>query len=117
MMLPLLVLAVLIIAALSFAWRGAAMHAQVSTEEARFHALQDSYFTIAKAERDAAPSGSDLNKQLVQIQNYPSELLRLKLVGVGKILTGIFFVLLSIAFLLFMMPMRLGKLIKEGGQS
>ena len=113
-MVPLLVLAVLIVTAISFAWQGTAMHAQVSVEEAKFHALQDSYFILAKTDRDAAPAGSDLNKQLAQIQDYPSELLRLKLVGVGKILDGIFLVLLSIAFLLFMMPIRLAKLMREG---
>ncbi len=114
MMLPLAILAVLVLTAISFAWQGTAMHAQVSTEEAKFHALQSSYFSLAKGEREAAPTGSDLNNQLVQIQNYPSELLRLKLVGIGKILDGIFLVLLSIAFLLFMMPIRLAKLLKEG---
>ncbi len=113
MLVPLLILAALIITAISFAWQGTAMHAQVSVEEAKFHALQSSYFNLAKPEREAAPTGSDLNQQLVQIQNYPSELLRLKLVGVGKILDGIFLVLLSIAFLLFMMPIRLAKLIRE----
>lgn len=114
MMGPLAVLVILIISATAFVWQGESMHAQVSVEEAQFHAMQNSYFTLAKADRDAAPTGSDLNKQLVQIQNYPSELLRLKLVGIGKILTGIFFVLLSIAFLLFMMPIRLAKLLREG---
>ncbi|TSD05594.1 MAG: hypothetical protein Greene07147_299 [Parcubacteria group bacterium Greene0714_7] len=113
MMLPLLVLAVLVISALFFAWQGVSLQGQVSGEEVKFHALQDAYFSLAKADRDTAPTGSELNKQLVQIQNYPSELLRLKLVGVGKILTGIFFVLLSIVFLLFMMPIRLAKLMSE----
>ncbi len=92
------------------------MHQQVSVEEAKFHALQQEYFTMSKVEREAAITGSELNKKLVQIQNYPSELLRLKLVGVGKILTGIFFILLDIAFLLFMMPIRLAKLMKENSQ-
>ncbi|MBI2030649.1 hypothetical protein HYT05_03435 [Candidatus Kaiserbacteria bacterium] len=116
MILPLLVLAVLVITAISLAWQGTAMHARVTTEEATFHALQGSYLSLAKVEREAALTGSELNQQLVQIQNYPSELLRLKLVGVGKILDGIFLILLSIAFLLFMMPIRLAALIKEGKQ-
>lgn len=91
------------------------MHNQVTVEEAKFHALQQEYFIINKAERESAPTGSELNQQLVQIQNYPSELLRLKLVGIGKILTGIFLSLLAIVFLLFMMPIRLAKLIKGNG--
>ena len=116
MMFPILVLTVLVISAIAFVWQGASMHARVTQEEAKFHALQSSYFTLAKAEREAALTGSELNAQLVQIQNYPSELLRLKLVGVGKILEGIFLVLLMIAFLLFMMPIRLAALIREGKQ-
>ncbi len=113
MMVPMLVLMALVIASLAFAWQGIGMHSQVSVEEAKFHALQQDYFIMSKVEREAAVTGSELNQKLVQIQNYPSELLRLKLVGVGKILTGIFLSLLAIVFLLFMMPIRLAKLMKE----
>lgn len=116
MMMPMLVLMALVIAAIVFVVQGTGMHQQVSVQEAKFHALQNSYFTISKAERDGAATGSELNKQLVQVSNYPSELLRLKLVGVGKILTGIFFMLFAIAFLLFMMPFRLAKLMKQNKQ-
>lgn len=115
-MMPLLILLILVVASIVFAWRGIGMHNQVSVEEARFHALQQEYFIMSKVEREAAVTGSELNQKLVQIQNYPSELLRLKLVGVGKILTGIYLSLLAIIFLLFMMPIRLGKLIKESRQ-
>lgn len=113
MMVPLLVLLILVVASVVFVQRGTSMHSQVTIEEAKFHELQRSYFTLSKVEREAAPTGSELNQTLVQIQNYPSELLRLKLVGVGKILNGIFLSLLAIVFLLFMMPIRLGKLMKE----
>ncbi|OHA65168.1 MAG: hypothetical protein A2672_00775 [Candidatus Wildermuthbacteria bacterium RIFCSPHIGHO2_01_FULL_49_22b] len=113
MIVPISVLLVLVIASIVFVWRGIGMHQQVSVEEAKFHALQQEYFIISKVEREAAVTGSELNQKLVQIQNYPSELLRLKLVGVGKILTGIFLSLLAIVFLLFMMPIRLGKLMRE----
>ena len=77
-----------------------------------FHALQENYWSIDKTTRDAAVSGSSLNSDLVDIQNYPSELLRLKLVGVGRILTGIYVLLLGILIALIMMPVRLGKIIK-----
>jgi len=112
-MIPVLVLLVLVIGSLIFAWQGIIMHSQVSVEEAKFHALQQEYFILSKVEREAAPTGSELNQKLVQIQNYPSTLLELKLVGVGKILTGIFLSLLTIVFLLFMMPVRLAKLMQE----
>jgi len=116
MMLPMLILLVLVVSALVYAWQGIAMHNQVPIEEAKFHALQQDYFIMSKVEREAAVTGSELNQKLVQIQNYPSTLLELKLVGVGKILTGIFFSLLGILFLLFMMPIRLAVLMK-GGQN
>jgi len=113
MMMPMLILLILVFASLVFVWQGIGMHNQVSTEEAKFHSLQREYFIMSKEERESAPTGSELNQKLVQIQNYPSTLLELKLVGVGKILTGIFLSLLTIVFLLFMMPVRLAKLIRE----
>ena len=116
MMIPMLVLLILIISALSFAWQGIGLHNKVSVEEAKFHALQNEYFTLSKVERESAQTGSELSQKLAQIQNYPSELLRLKLVGIGKILTGILSALLAIVFLLFMMPIRLAKLMKENRQ-
>ena len=113
MMVPMLIMAVLVIGSATFAWQGIAMHSKVSVEEAKFHQLQSEYFTLSKVEREAAPTGSELNNKLVQIQNYPSELLQLKLVGVGKILTGIFGLLLGILMALVMMPIRLAKLMKN----
>lgn len=116
MMPMMIVMMIIVIIGIVFAWQGISMHSQVSVEEAKFHALQTGYFTISKADRDAAPTGSDLNKQLAQIQNYPSELLRLKLVGVGKILTGIFALLFAILMALMGMPIRLGRMLKENKQ-
>lgn len=113
MMVPMLVLMILIISALSFAWQGISMHKQVAVDETAFHKLQSEYFILSKATRESAPDGAELNQKLVQIQNYPSALMELKLVGVGKILTGIFLSSLAIGFLLFMMPIRLAKLMKE----
>ena len=105
-----IVMIIIIIASFIFAGIGLGMHAKVSVEEAKFHALQDSYFSQSKEIRDAAPTGSQLNQDLVTIKNYPSELLRLKLVGVGKILTGIFILLFAILIALIMMPMRLSAI-------
>ncbi|MBI2664649.1 hypothetical protein HYX10_04915 [Candidatus Woesearchaeota archaeon] len=106
-------MAVLTIASLVFAYQGVRMHAEVDSEEARLHSLQADYFSIAKADRDAAPAGSDLNARLVEISQLPSELLRLKLVGVGKILTGIYVLLFGILVALIMMPVRLGRLLNK----
>lgn len=114
---PAMILMLIIIAAaIVFVVQGVNMHNRVAIEEAKFHQLQDGYFLQSKAVRDGAETGSVLNQQLVQIQNYPSELLRLKLVGVGKILTGIFGLLFAILIALLMMPVRLAKLIKENKQ-
>lgn len=112
MMMPILVLVILVIGSATFAWQGVSMQNRVAGEELAFHKLQSEYFILSKATRESAIDGSELNQKLVQIQNYPSDLLRLKLVGVGKILTGIFGILLGILFVLFMMPVRLAKLMK-----
>ena len=114
MMVPLLILATLVIGGIVYAWQGVSMQNQVAGEEVKFHALQQEYFIINKAERESAPTGDPLNQKFVDIQNYPSSLLELKLVGVGKILTGIFGALLAILFVLFMMPIRLAKMMKGG---
>lgn len=114
MMVPLLILAILVIGGIVFAWQGISLQNQVAGEEAKFHALQQEYFIINKAEREAAATGSELQQKFVDIQNYPSTLLELKLVGVGRILAGIFGALLAILLVLFMMPIRLSKLMKGG---
>ena len=106
-------MAILILSSLYYAIVGVSMHAKVSEEESKFHTLQSDYFNLDKATRDSAGEGSELNSQLVEIQQYPSELLRLKLVGVGKILTGIYILLLGILMALIMMPIRLGMIIKN----
>lgn len=114
MMVPLLILAILVIGGIWYAWQGVAMQNQVAGEEAKFHALQQEYFIINKVERESAATGSELQQKLVDIQNYPSTLLELKLVGIGRILAGIFAALLAILLVLFMMPIRLAKLMKGG---
>lgn len=116
-MMPAMVLMILmffaIVISATFAWQGIGMHNEVSVEEAKFHTLQDDYFSLSKQTRDSAVTNSNLNAQLVEIQNYPSELLRLKLVGVGKILSGIFILLLGILIALMTMPMRLSMAMKK----
>ncbi len=112
-MVMMLVMLVIILVSSFYAYQGVAMHKQVTIDEAKFHALQETYFTNSKVIRDSAETGSDLNKDLVEIKNYPSTLLKLKLVGVGKILTGIFILLLGILIALMVMPMRLGAIIRS----
>jgi len=107
-----ILMAVIVIVSIIYIVQGVLMHAKVSTEEAKFHALQTEYFTQNKNIRDNAATGSELTQQLVEIQNYPSELLRLKLVGIGKILTGIAILLLAILIALMSMPMKLKMAIK-----
>lgn len=113
MMPMMLVMLILFIASLIFAVQGISMHFKVATEEAKFHQLQSDYWSLNKSVRDAAGTDSDLNENLVEIKNFPSELLRLKLVGVGKILTGIFILLFAILIALLVMPVRLGQIIKK----
>lgn len=108
-----IVMIILVLGALFFAWQGSSMHRDVAIQEAAFHELQREYFLQSKVVRDAAETGSALNEQLVQIANYPSELLTLKLVGVGTILLGIFFLLLGILIALMIMPVRLKALMER----
>lgn len=108
-----MMMAMIMLVSLFFAIAGINMHGQVPVEEAKFHELQDQYYSNSKAVRDGAASNSELTNQLVQIQQYPSSLLELKLVGVGNILTGIYALLFGILIALVMMPKRLGKIIKD----
>ncbi len=107
-----IVMLVLIVASAWYAYQGVSMHTQVVAEEANYHALQAEYFSQSKAVRDGAATDSEMSQDLVRLQQYPSELMQLKLVGVGKILTGIFIMLFAILMALMMMPVRLGRIIK-----
>ena len=113
---PMLIMGLIMLISLFYVFQGIGMHTEVDVKEAEFHALQEQYFSIDKATRDSAATGSDLNKQLVEIQQTPSELLRLKLVGVGKILTGIYALLFGILMALMMMPSRTAKIMHESGK-
>ena len=112
-MVLMLVFVILILSSGFYAFKGAKMHSKVDVEEDKFHELQSQYWSLSKASRDSALTNSELNNQLVEIKNYPSELLKLKLVGVGKILLGIYILLFGILIALMMMPIRLGEIIKK----
>jgi len=112
-MMIVMVMGIIMILSLLFTIQGVNMHKQVPIEEEKFHELQKAYYTLSKSERDSAETGSDLNVQLVQLKQFPSTLLELKLVGVGKILTGIYILLFGILVALVMMPVRLGMIINQ----
>ena len=113
-MMPILMLVMIItIAGVVYLFQGVEMQNQVAGEEENFHALQAEYWTISKVERDAAATGSELSQKLVRLQQYPSQLLELKLVGIGKILTGIFALLFVIGIFLFMMPFRIQTILHK----
>lgn len=106
-------MAILFIIAGIFTYQGISMHSEVPAKEARLHQIQDAYFNTPKSQRDSAPRGSDLNAQLVEIQQSPSALMELKLIGVGKILTGIFVLLFGILLALVVMPMRIRMVLES----
>ena len=113
---PLMMVMVMMIMMLGaiFAIWGVSMQADVDDVEDVFHGQLESYYGgNSKADRDSAVAGSELTKQLAEIQKQPSELLRLKLVGVGRILTGIFIVLFGILGALMMMPFRVRRAMKQ----
>lgn len=108
-----MVMMIMMIGAIFAIW-GVSMQSNVGDVEAAFHSELDSYYGgNSKADRDSAAGGSALNKQFAEIQKQPSELLRLKLVGVGKMLTGIFIVLFGILGALMMMPFRVRRAMKQ----
>lgn len=114
-MMPILLVVVIItLAGIVYLYQGINMHSKAAVQEEQFNDLQAQYWTITKSERDAAETGSNLNEVLVRLQQYPSQLMFLKLVGLGKILTGIFALLFVIGIFLFMMPIRLAKIQKAG---
>ncbi len=113
MMPILMIVMIIVIVGLVYLVQGVQMQNKVAVEEKTFNTLQADYWIVSKAERDAAPTGSELNSQLVRLQQYPSQLLQLKLVGIGKILTGIFAVLFVIGIFLFMMPFRLEAILRK----
>ena len=108
-----LVMGILFIVSVLFAGQGVSMQNKVAGEEAKLHALQEEYFSLDKATRDGAAANSVLNEKLVEIQQFPSMLLELKLVGIGKILTGIFILLAGIMLALVMMPLRLADVLEQ----
>ncbi len=113
---PLMMVMVMMIMMLGaiFAIWGVSMQADVDDVEAVYHSQLDSYYGgNSKADRDSAVAGSELTNQLAEISKQPSELLRLKLVGVGRILTGIFIVLFGILGALMMMPFRVRRAMKQ----
>jgi hypothetical protein len=114
-MLPMMmVMMIIVISAITFVGQGVNKQNQVAGEEATFHSLQTDYIVnITEADRDSAAVDSALALQQAEIANYPSTLLELKLVGVGKMLTGIAILLVGILMALVMMPVRLAKEIKK----
>lgn len=82
-------------------------------EFTKFAPLQESYYTLDKATRDAAPAGSALAKQLAVIQNFPPKLILFKLTGIASILVGIWISLVIIAKRIGGMPDRLGFILKK----
>ena len=79
-----------------------------------FGPLQEKYWSLDKATRDAALTGSDTSNMLVEIQKFPAKLMTLKLVGIGSLLTGIFISLMGIFGALTMMPKKLSAAIMKG---
>lgn len=104
----------IMIVGIIFAAQGVSKHNDVNELEETFHAQQEDYIVNnTKADRDSAEVGSVLSEQHAEILNTPSELIKLKLVGVGNILTGIFVILFGIMTALIMMPFKLAKVITK----
>jgi len=114
-MIPMMmVMMVIVVAAIVYVGQGVDRQNQVEGAEAAFHSLQTDYIVNnTKVERDTAVAGSDLAQQQAVLANTPSHLLELKLVGIGKILTGIALLLGGILMALVTMPVRLGRIVTD----
>jgi len=87
---------------------GIIFHVAVLVQEfGVFGPLQKEYWSISKAERDAAPTGSTLANQLAEIKNFTPKLMTYKLIGIGSYLVGIFIMLMGIFMAFGMMPQRI----------
>jgi len=106
---------IVIFALLSFYFigQGVYMHSQVNELERELNSAQDNYFIQSKAVRDSAESGSNLNAYLVQIEQLPSELSKLKLIGLGKMIMGVYVLLFGILIALVMLPERMKDIVKK----
>lgn len=100
---------IIVVLAFMYVLTGIHMHSLAGLEELKYHNVQADYYSHPKSIRDSAEEGSELLSQLATIENYPSELMRLKLVGLGKMLTGIFMLLFGIMITLVLMPMRMAE--------
>lgn len=107
------VCALIVLISFFFAVKGVSMHFEVDREKTKLHELQEDYYSVDKATRDEAPSNTKLTQQLVEINYYSSEIMRLKLVGIGKLLVGIYLLLLGILVTLIVLPERLGRVIRK----
>lgn len=83
-------------------------------EFTQFAPLLDNLAGLPKSIADEAPVGSEISQWKIEVAKFPPKLMTLKLVGVGSILTGIFLTLFVITQALRVMPIRLGKVIREG---
>lgn len=109
----LLVMLVILVASFVLVAQGVQMHREVPGKEAALHQLQSEYYALSQADRDIAPNGSILNQKHALIQQYPSELMELKMLGVGKILTGVFVMLFGILLAILMAPVRLAAMLNK----
>ncbi len=98
---------------LGFIIWGIIMQSLAASNEGLFNDEIANYFIKSKEVRDSAATGSQLNEDLVQIQQRPSMLLYLKLVGIGRLLVGIFASLIGILIALLVMPAKMGEKIGE----
>lgn len=83
---------------------GMTMHARVTRLQESYNQLQYAYYSQPQSVRDAAVANSALAEQRAMIEQYPSVLQQLEVGGNGKILAGIFVLLLGIFLGLFLLP-------------
>lgn len=109
-------LVIIVLGSMVFAWEGVILHERAHKQEARFRTLQQEYFSVPLAEREAAPVGSSLHKKRVAIEQYPAFLEHVQLLGIGKFLTALYFLLFAVLMMLLLAPVRIMQLMETRRQ-
>jgi len=105
--------AALLMASAAFIWQGVVMHSELEGERVAYEETQASYYSVAKEIRDRAPADSPLSAQYAQIMHYPTKIQAKSAVGTGKLLTGIYFMLVTVLVTFMMMLGYVKNLTKE----
>ncbi len=86
----------LLLASAFFIWKGVVMHRSSYVKAQELQDRQAMYYSLSQDTQWLAPSDSPLTQELVKIRNLTVETNGLYQAGVGKMLTGLYFLFVAI---------------------